>query len=83
MTTTQMEKAVLVDCVGLANPREHMMRDNCWSCAPYWEHIPTCPRDGTTLRQPVSGQWFKYDENDRFTYLPLYCRVCHKHYDRN
>lgn len=22
---------------------EHSYQDNCWSCAPYWWKLPTCP----------------------------------------
>ena len=36
--------AVWVDCAGLAEGKyNHAMRDGCWSCAPWWERLPTCP----------------------------------------
>ncbi len=35
--------AVMVSCPGLQDGvYAHSMRDYCWSCAPFWEHIPTC-----------------------------------------
>jgi hypothetical protein len=36
-------------CPGMQNPVEHMMRDGCYSCAPWWEKIPTCPGCGAKL----------------------------------
>jgi hypothetical protein len=42
--------AVMVDCPGLQDGKyAHAMRDHCWSCAPFWERIPTCPDDGRAL----------------------------------
>lgn len=32
---------------------EHEYRDSCWGCAPFWYHIPTCPKDKVKLL--VSG----------------------------
>lgn len=81
--TTATQAATWVKCPGFdSDPYEHTMRDNCWSCAPFWEWIPTCPVDGTTLRHQRDRQHF-YDENDRFQYTPCYCRTCRKHYDIN
>ncbi len=49
MTTQRKPRqpAVMVDCPGVTNDGVygHAMRDNCWSCAPFWEKIPTCPED--------------------------------------
>mgnify|MGYP001620022616 FL=1 len=39
-------KAVWVECAGVTNEGKsgHAMRDYCWSCAPFWEKFPTCPK---------------------------------------
>mgnify|MGYP001572042502 FL=1 len=69
-----MGKAIYVDCPGMSNPREHTMRDHCWSCAPYWERIPTCPKHNTKLlqRQHQPVRWTPEVKG--------YCRECKKHY---
>ena len=46
-----MPKAKWRDCAGMADPREHMMRDHCWNCAPFWERIPVCPNCGRKLEK--------------------------------
>lgn len=45
--------AIWIDCPGITNDGRmgHTMRDYCWTCAPYWERVPTCPRDGAKLQQ--------------------------------
>jgi len=44
-----MLKAVWVKCPGMSDPFAHSMRDNCTSCAPFWEDVPTCPDCGGKL----------------------------------
>lgn len=46
-----MKEAIYVECPGVTNDGEfgHSMRDNCWSCAPYWEKYPACPIHKTML----------------------------------
>lgn len=46
-----MEKATWTTCPGMWDPREHMMRDYCTTCAPYWETYPTCPHCGRKLEK--------------------------------
>ena len=48
-----MMLAVWVDCPGVTNDGRgaHMMRDACYSCAPFWEHIPLCPGCRRPLRK--------------------------------
>lgn len=43
--------AVMVVCPGVVNDGlvGHSMRDNCYSCAPWWEQYPTCPIHNTML----------------------------------
>lgn len=43
--------AKFVPCPGVTTDGRygHSMRDHCWSCAPYWEVIPTCPVDSKKL----------------------------------
>ena len=77
MTTAKASPlvAVYVDCPGMSDPRAHMMRDHCSTCAPYWERIPTCPVDGVKLRertQMPAGEWKPETKG--------YCRTCKKHY---
>lgn len=49
-TATARPPAVWQDCPGLQDGRyAHSMRDNCWSCAPFWETYPTCPTHGRKL----------------------------------
>lgn len=45
------QAAVYRDCPGIKNDGKygHAMRDHCWSCAPFWERIPTCPEHGSKL----------------------------------
>lgn len=42
---------VWVDCPGVTSEGAygHSLRDNCWSCAPWWARIPTCPTHGKRL----------------------------------
>ena len=44
--------AIIKDCPGVLSDGRagHAMRDHCWNCAPFWETIPTCPKDGSKLR---------------------------------
>lgn len=37
--------ATYIDCPGITTDGlyAHDMRDNCWSCAPFWARIPLCP----------------------------------------
>ena len=46
-------KAVWKKCVGYLSygAYVHAMRDGCWSCAPWWEDIPTCPTHGGKLAE--------------------------------
>jgi hypothetical protein len=52
-STKTRRAAVMVDCPGLTNDGKlgHAMRDHCWSCAPFWEQIPTCPDGHGKLTQ--------------------------------
>lgn len=63
----RLKIAVMVPCPGYdpTNPIEHEMRDNCYSCAPFWKEIPYCPHGHGALRKTGAG---------------LYCRTCRKHY---
>ena len=74
--TATLTPAKFVECAGIqAEGRYiHSMRDNCSSCAPYWESVPVCPTDNVKLRQTAT----KYDPN-----APVkgYCRTCRKHFD--
>lgn len=47
-----MEKAEWVWCPGVHESRvAHAMRDNCWSCAPWWEVYPVCPTHRLKLNE--------------------------------
>ena len=65
------EKAVWVECPGVTNEGKaaHSMRDNCWSCAPYWEKYPTCPIHGQMILTTKT--------NNKIAW----CHKCRKHYD--
>jgi predicted membrane-bound spermidine synthase len=64
--------AVIVDCPGLQDGVfAHAMRDGCWSCAPYWEHVPTCPDCGVML---CAGKGMNRRRSDR-------CPQCHKFFN--
>jgi len=53
------QPAIWVDCPGVESEGAygHSLRDNCWSCAPWWARIPVCPihdkrlTDGGLCRQ--------------------------------
>lgn len=46
-----MQEANWITCPGITNDglRAHSMRDNCGTCAPFWEKIPMCPHCGGKL----------------------------------
>mgnify|MGYP001603292437 CR=1 FL=1 len=48
-----MDTARWDDCPGVKSDGKvgHMMRDGCWSCAPYWERVPYCPHCGARIRK--------------------------------
>lgn len=62
------KQMALVDrCTNHMTPYEHDMRDNCWTCAPFWDVVPLCP-----VQLPYHPR--KLNESG-------YCRGCHRYYD--
>lgn len=56
-------KAKMLPCPGVVNDGlfGHSMRDNCSSCAPYWEQYPACPIcDRKLARSMYCGNCRKY-----------------------
>ncbi len=37
------QKAIIISCGDRVGQFEHSMRDNCYSCAPFWDLYPICP----------------------------------------
>ncbi len=75
-----MIEARMVKCPEYeTSPYEHSMRDNCWTCAPYWETIPVCPVHGGKLRQTTTIPGYN-NTGERIGGTKGYCRVCKKHY---
>ena len=71
----QKPQAKFIDCPGMSEGRYyHSMRDNCWSCAPYWERIPVCPTDGKRLNPTKTTGYYAEAVNG-------YCRTCRCHFD--
>ncbi len=44
--------ATIVRCTDRMTAYEHMMRDNCTTCAPYWDIVAICP----THRRKLNAQ---------------------------
>jgi len=72
--------ARFIDCPGVVSDGVggHAMRDNCWSCAPFWARIPMCPLDTHVDRwHDEFGNWSgwsrKLTDNG-------YCKGCRKHF---
>ena len=79
--------ANFVDCAGVVSEGigGHAMRDNCWNCAPYWERIPTCPReehdDDNATRKLAMTETIGRDGKYRPENAGIgYCRSCRKHF---
>lgn len=62
-------QALIWDCAQ-GNEEEHMRRDNCWNCAPFWRFVPLCPypRNGQPCRAKLKSSG--------------YCKKCKKYADR-
>ena len=65
--------ATFIDCAGVVSEGTagHAMRDNCWSCAPFWERVPLCP-----LSDANGGHM---DRTRKLT-TNGYCKACRKHF---
>ena len=65
-------RAIMVPCPGVTNEGlfYHSMRDNCYSCAPFWEQYPTCPVHGTKLSSGLFCRQCKkyYAEPERLSF---------------
>lgn len=78
--------ARFIDCPGVTSDGigGHAMRDGCWSCAPYWERIPLCPReehDETGTRKLAMTETIGRDGKYRPENAGIgYCKTCHKHF---
>ena len=48
-----MPLGIWLTCAGILNDGEHahMMRDSCWSCAPFWSRYAVCPDCGEKARK--------------------------------
>jgi hypothetical protein len=48
-----MELAIWLECpeVVRLGHREHLLRDICYTCMPYWEMYPICPHDRTRFNK--------------------------------
>lgn len=66
MKNNNKQKAIWITCTGEAHSNPYI--DNCGVCMPYWGNFPTCPNDGTKLRQrtgycPTCKKYYNLERN--------------------